>query len=251
MPFTASHVAAVLPLLRSPLPASALVVGSLAPDLPFYLPGRLEWPTHTPLGLVTLDPLLGACAWLLWHGLLAAPALDSAPVGVRRRMTGRVEVGLRRRLSCVHSVLLVLAGLVVGSLTHLLWDELTHADRWGTRHVALLADDLWGLPGHRWAQYASGVLGIAAVAGWLVLWWRRAPERPVDGEGSRWWPWVLLAATGAVAGCAAALASGSPGRAAFLGATRGGAAVAVVAVGLALAWHRSQRRSGRPGSGSR
>ena len=37
MPFTGSHPAAVLPLLRTSLPGSALVAGSLAPDVPFYL----------------------------------------------------------------------------------------------------------------------------------------------------------------------------------------------------------------------
>ena len=36
MPFTGSHPAAVLPLLRTSLPASALVAGSLAPDVPFH-----------------------------------------------------------------------------------------------------------------------------------------------------------------------------------------------------------------------
>ncbi|MEE2045837.1 DUF4184 family protein, partial [Nocardiopsis tropica] len=38
MPFTLSHVAAVLPLARTRLPPAALVVGSVVPDLPYYLP---------------------------------------------------------------------------------------------------------------------------------------------------------------------------------------------------------------------
>ena len=34
----------VLPFLRTPLPASALVIGSLAPDLPYYVPvGEPGW----------------------------------------------------------------------------------------------------------------------------------------------------------------------------------------------------------------
>lgn len=47
MPFTGSHPAAVLPFLRTPLPASALVVGSIAPDVPFSLPVTPPWETHT------------------------------------------------------------------------------------------------------------------------------------------------------------------------------------------------------------
>ena len=52
MPFTPSHAAAVLPFLRTPLPASALVVGSITPDLPFYLPVGFPWPTHTALAVL-------------------------------------------------------------------------------------------------------------------------------------------------------------------------------------------------------
>jgi hypothetical protein len=80
MPFTGSHPAAVLPLIGTPLPSSALVIGSMSPDLPYYLPlTTASWPTHTAVGIVGIDLLLGGSAWLLWHGLLSAPALDHAP----------------------------------------------------------------------------------------------------------------------------------------------------------------------------
>ncbi|WP_328421551.1 DUF4184 family protein [Micromonospora sp. NBC_00389] len=43
MPFTGGHVAAVLPLARSAWRApSALVLGSMVPDLPYYLPLPLQ-----------------------------------------------------------------------------------------------------------------------------------------------------------------------------------------------------------------
>jgi len=37
MPFTLAHPAAVLPLFRGPLVPAALVVGAVAPDLPYFL----------------------------------------------------------------------------------------------------------------------------------------------------------------------------------------------------------------------
>ena len=57
MPFTGSHPAVVLPLLRTPLPASALVLGSTAPDLPHFLPGPFPWPTHSALAVAAGGPL--------------------------------------------------------------------------------------------------------------------------------------------------------------------------------------------------
>ena len=65
MPFTPSHAAAVLPFLRTPLPASALVIGSVAPDLPYYLPVDLPWDTHTASAVVTVDLLLGGLIAML------------------------------------------------------------------------------------------------------------------------------------------------------------------------------------------
>lgn len=37
MPFTPSHVAAALPFLRTPLIPAALVIGTMTPDLFYYL----------------------------------------------------------------------------------------------------------------------------------------------------------------------------------------------------------------------
>jgi hypothetical protein len=76
MPFTASHVAAVLPLVRTPLLPSALVVGSMVPDLPYFLPLPLtSYVTHSPVGVVSVDALMGL-AVVIWHrsSRLAAPA---------------------------------------------------------------------------------------------------------------------------------------------------------------------------------
>jgi len=241
VPFTGSHPAAVLPLLGTPLPASALVVGSVAPDLPYYLP-LPSGPTHSALGVVTVDLLLGAAAWVLWHGVLAAPALAAAPRVVRERLVHRVEPGLRSRLASPVPVLLVLLGLVVGAATHVGWDEFSHAGRWGTQHVPLLAATWGGLPGYRWAQYASGLLGAGALLAWLVREWRRTRPVPAPAGRHSGWVWGALAGAGVVAGVPAALSADDDRAAAFSGATQGGRAVLVLAAVLALAWHLARLR---------
>src|SRR4051794_39834444 len=126
VPFTGSHPAAVLPFLGSPLPASALVIGSLAPDVPYYLPWWPGPPTHTAVGVVTVDLALGAAGWALWHGVLSAPALATAPAGVRRRLAGRARTGLGARLGSPGSAVRVAAGVggggapppVLGAVSH-------------------------------------------------------------------------------------------------------------------------------------
>jgi hypothetical protein len=245
VPFTGSHPAAVLPFLRTGLPASALVAGSLAPDLPFYLPGRPGWPTHGAVGVVTLDVALGAALWALWHGLLAGPALAAAPAGLRRRVGA--PVGLRRRLGSVRAGAAVVAALAVGAATHVGWDQFTHWWGWGARHVPALTAPVGSALGEDWygydvAQHASTLLGAVLLTGWLGLWWRRTPSRPGELRGTAWSVWGGLLVLGAAVGVAAAVRAPDVLRAGFAGATAGGAAMAVAAVLAAAAWHVAQRR---------
>ena len=64
MPFTFAHPAAVLPLRRrfEWLKTVPLIVGSVAPDLPYYIPmrfNRLMLDTHTLAGVFWLDVPIG------------------------------------------------------------------------------------------------------------------------------------------------------------------------------------------------
>jgi hypothetical protein len=179
VPFTGSHPAAALLLSGTPLPLTALIAGTVAPDLLYYLPFSPGWPTHEAAGVVTVDLLLGGAAWLMWHGLLAAPAVAFAPDSVRARLVGRVELGLRARLGSVRDVVLVLAALAVGAATHVVWDEFTHRDRWGAEHLPVLASSWDGVPGYRWLQHGSGLIGAAVLVAWMIRWWRTTEPEPI------------------------------------------------------------------------
>jgi hypothetical protein len=233
VPFTGSHPAAVLPLLRTPLPASALVAGSIAPDVPFYLPVALPWATHTALAVVTVDVLLGGLAWALWHALLAPAALSAAPVGLRGRLAG-VPIGLRRRLRSARAAGLVLLALAVGAGIHVLIDEFTHPGRWGAEHLPGLAQ-AWGpLPGVRWLDHAGGLAGGVALLAWLARWWRRTPAVPVPARRRWWLPWAVVAVAGLVGGLSATPGAPDLRSAAVAAAFRGGGVVLATAVALAL-----------------
>jgi hypothetical protein len=241
VPFTPSHAAAVLPFVGTALPASALVIGSVAPDLPYYLPVDLPWDTHTAAAVVTVDLLLGGFAWVVWHGLLAEPALAGAPRALRARLAD-VPLGLARRVRSARELLLAALALVVGAATHVLWDEFTHAGRWGTEHLPALARDWGPLPGYRWLQYASGLLGGAALLLWLVRWWRRAPQAQLPARPAAWPAWAAIAGAGLLAGVAGALAAPDVWRTAWLGATWGGGAAMAAAALLAAGWQLRRRR---------
>lgn len=240
MPFTASHAVAALPFLRTPLPASALVIGSMTPDLPYYLPLPAV-PTHTAGAVVTYDLLLGAVAWALWHGLLAAPALAAAPAGLRARLT-RVPLGLAVRVPSASRVGWIVAALVLGAGIHVLWDEFTHPRRWGPENIPAL-NELWGpFPLHFWLQHLCGLAGGAILLVWFLRWWRRTPAESARRAPGTWWVWVLLVVVGAIVGGAAAASAPSLDLAGFRGVTSGGGAVLIAAALYAIGWQIRRRR---------
>lgn len=171
MPFTLAHPAAVLPLMRTPLVPAALVSGSMAPDIPYFLTAAGltstsadDWygsflnatHTHSPSGL-PID-LLYAVALVAAYWTVRAPITALLPPSLSLPAPERpTSLSAKTR----YGGWLLLSALT-GIATHLLWDALTDADF---------------APG-RLLQYASTAFGLAAV-GWF-LWKRRAQLRTAD-----------------------------------------------------------------------
>lgn len=258
VPFTASHPAAVLPLARLGLPASALVVGSLAPDLPYYLPTPFTaGQTHHPTGILTADLVLGLGMLLAWHLLLEPPLRWAAPAGLQRRLgparPWRPPPGPAAQ---ARSAAGVLAALALGTVTHLAWDAVTHADQPGPRLIPWLRATTLGLPHHRWLQMTSSVVGLAVLAVAALRWWRRTPPRhpaTTPPAAVRWGlPAVVLVWASVATGHALLTRIAAPGRASRQGLliesllTFVSTATAVL-VAAALAWHGARALGRRPG----
>ena len=256
VPFTGSHPAAVLPLMRWGLVQSGLVIGSMSPDLPYYLPMPVgAATTHSAPGVVTVDVLYGLAAFLVWHALFAPAAVAVAPQWVRSRLPESQPHPAAWHFRTPRATLAVLASVAVGAATHVAWDEFTHAGRWGARHIGWLREQHGALPGHRWAQYASGVIGAAVIVAVVIAWCRRTPPTPRPRALSTAVTTASLALVvaaaivGAVVRALPAVEDGiNVRRAAFLAVTGGCTAAVAAAAGLALVWRirTSRARSRAP-----
>lgn len=215
MPFTGSHPAAVLPLMRwtrgrVALVPAALVIGSMAPDLPYYMPSPFG--SGTTHGLVTgvlgADLALGFVVLAVWEALLAPAGVLLAPAAVRRRLPADAGSGLRRFVRRPRALLMTLVSLAVGAATHVVWDAFTHDGLWGAEHVGWLAAQHGRYTGAQWAQVGCSALGLVVISVRLLRWWLRTPPRtaePVAARGRRLPGLRLRAAAAAVVlGAAAA-----------------------------------------------
>jgi hypothetical protein len=239
VPFTLSHVVAVLPVRRW-LPPSALVVGAVVPDAPYYLPlPYSSASTHTWWGTLLLGLPAGVVLLVVFQHVLRAPLTALAPAGLRSRLPDAP------RTVTAPMAAAVVAALLAGMATHLVWDAFTQAGGFAVAHWQVLREQVVGA--HRVfnvLMYVSSAGGLAILAGWLVRWYRRAPVRP--GR----WPGlagrarglvvaaVLLAtAAGAVTGATserAAVSDYDLVRSTILGGVDGAALVLACYV---LAWH--------------
>ena len=269
MPFTPTHVAAVLPVLgparRAGLPASAAVVGSMVPDAGVFLPRVFDYAvTHSAAGLLTVCLPVGLAGFLAWEFALKAPLAGLCPGWVRRRVSAAPAGLSAGRLAGA-------AGLVVlGAASHVVWDAFTHPGWWGTRAVPALDRVAFTLPPgvpvreravplHRALQHGSSVLLLPAMAAWAVWKLRRTPPGPAAAGlagPARWVPLALLTAVPAgAAGFDLLRTFGHAplrvtlARAVIAAGVTGGAALLLLAVAWAAGLRRAARGEPAPPAG--
>ncbi|MEQ8144414.1 DUF4184 family protein [Streptomyces sp. OP7] len=217
MPFTLSHATAVLPAVRTdgggrgPLVPAVLVAGSFAPDMTYYaasvVSGAMEFGdvTHAAWGVFTVDVVI---AWVLvglWL-LVREPLVALLPRTGRGRVAALTRCGAPRARVRPSLVARWYVSAVLGIATHVVWDAFTHHDRWGTRLVPVLGEEIGGSPVYWYAQYGSSAVAAVVVALFVARAVRRAVPRaagpsgvPVLSAGDRWWALALIGGCALVA----------------------------------------------------
>jgi len=172
MPFTLAHPAAALPLwwaAKGRLRLAALVLGTTTPDYEYFLHlntvGRFA---HTLPGLFLVCPAGWVSLWLFdrfgRHGVatLLPTAWQLPPVP-----------------ASPYRVLPTSSALLLGAVSHVIWDGFTHASGWGVALLPHLSDPVLSgpitVPWFKVLQHGSTLLGLAVLAGATLRWIGRQP----------------------------------------------------------------------------
>ena len=177
MPFTLSHAAAALPFRKFKPIWPALVIGTFAPDLHYFimLSDEHRGGHHFPDVLLFTLPVALVTLWL-FEWVVKGPLLELLPSGVQRRLQAKVEPlyfwGWKRFGSIVFWIAL-------GIATHLLWDQFTHSYSWlGGQWSFLLRASvpvpfLHPMPLAKVLQHGSTLVGFLILCVWFVGWYAR------------------------------------------------------------------------------
>lgn len=189
MPFTLAHPAAVVPIWRvlgRRLSLSAFVIGSMVPDVPFFAGhGGFRYQTHSVVGLFTFCLPVGFFAWLLFQGLMKRPLLWLLPSRAREALDD--SSAKPARAWSMRTLIGAAMALLLGSVTHVIWDAVTHIDGFGVIRFPSLRTLLFVVDGYhvyvyKVLQHGSTWLGFTLLAWWLLKWWRGLP--PVNVASS-------------------------------------------------------------------
>src|SRR5271170_7680506 len=186
MPFTVSHVAAVLPFYRRLSRwgmLSAAIIGSMVPDFDFLLPFKLtRSQTHGVTALFTFCLPVGLITWLLFQVLIKPAITEVLPTRWYARLAR--EHGAVR-LDSLKGWAIAALGILAGALTHIVWDGFTHEDGHFVRMLPFLQDEgpefashPWRL--YLWLQHGSSVVGLLIVI--VAIWYWARTTAPADAE---------------------------------------------------------------------
>ncbi|MFE1440603.1 DUF4184 family protein [Streptomyces sp. NPDC058739] len=212
MPFTLSHAAAVLPVVRTDgtgrgaLMPAALIAGSFSPDLTYYAAGAVSGAmefgefTHSFPGVFTVDVLVSWALVGLWL-LVREPLVALLPRRRRPRTATLLRCGAPRARVRASRAAWWYVSAALGALTHVVWDAFTHYDGWGLRVFPVLDRDIAGSPLFWYLQYGGSAVAAAVILVFLARALRRVPAAEPVGLPSlsardRW------AAGALIGGCA-------------------------------------------------
>ena len=166
MPFTLAHPAIILPLTRIPkyFNPTALVIGSLAPDFEYFF--RFEATStisHSILGILVFNLPLVFLLSYIFHFVIKKPFLQHLPSPFDKYYSHYSQTTFS--LNSFKKSLVFIISAIIGSASHVLWDNFTHIHGYFVELIPSLQNEVmsgWQL--YKLLQHGSTIIGLVMVS---------------------------------------------------------------------------------------
>jgi len=192
MPFTVSHVVAVIPLykvLGKYTALSALIIGSMTPDFayltPFLVDQRMD--SHSLIGIYLFGIPMGLTVYFIYHYLMAPVIVSILPKSLQQFLHKDLFEG---KIPNIPNIMLIFS-LVIGSLTHIFWDFFTHQSglpqfvSW--MDTPLTSIDSYDIMPYRVLQHFSSLFGLSLLLFLIWKWYSRKRHSTANSSAEDHW----------------------------------------------------------------
>lgn len=165
MPFTISHPAAVLPVLKNKnINSTAVVIGSMAPDFEYFIHFKpYQVYGHTVLGLMFYNLPLVLLVYIIIKLLIKQSLILNLPKLLVCRLYSNTVQTFKLSL---RSTLIFIYSALVGMLTHLIWDSFTHTSGVVVKWLGLnqiIEFNTIKIPQYKLLQHGSSLIGFVII----------------------------------------------------------------------------------------
>lgn len=187
MPFTFSHPAIVFPFRRG-LSLTGLIIGSMSPDFEYFITMRISSTHgHSLLGLFYYDLPISIAIAFLFHVFIRKDFILHLPSPLKSRLLPYADFDWITTFK--KKYILIIVSMIVGSLSHILWDSFTHETGFFVSKIAFLRETLIlyniNLPIYKLAQHSSTIIG-AFVLGYYYFQLPQAKSQTVFSKDNYW-----------------------------------------------------------------
>ncbi|PXX47703.1 DUF4184 family protein [Undibacterium pigrum] len=200
MPWTFAHPLAILPLQRlAPrrFNLMALIIGSISPDLGYYVFAfDLATLAHQWHGLLLVCLPVG---WVVFMFLRYMQAHFIYLLPQMQRQALQAHMAAPQSLS-PSQVTWISIALISGAATHIVWDAFTHANGFAVAYFDVLRQpvDIAGVhtKAFHLLQHLSTLVGVVGLAWCYLQWLKKLPHIVIlEPRESDQWRYILFAST--------------------------------------------------------
>ena len=196
MPFTPAHASIVLPLLKlkqHQVSATALVIGSVAPDFEYFLKMSVSSQySHTMLGVLYFDIPLTIILAFLFHGVVKKNLISNLPAFFQYRFQDLLNLNFNAYFKGHYWIVMISA--FIGSCSHIFWDAFTHNDGFFAQRISFYKQVVVPYDGVRYPlfyalQNISTAVGLVIIIAYIFF---LKPQKNIDVSGPSIGYWLLI-----------------------------------------------------------